>query len=38
MIDRMTSLTESIGATGANGRTAEAILDRLPRRPLARAA
>ena len=38
MVDRMTSLTESIGATGANGRTAEAILNRLPQRQLARAA
>jgi lipid A disaccharide synthetase len=38
MVERMTSLYESIGAAGANGRTAEAILRRLPARRSARAA
>ncbi len=38
MVDRLTVLYESIGATGASGRTAEAILARLPSPRLARAA
>ena len=38
MIDRMTTLHQSIGAAGANGRTAEAILGRLPGQALTRAA
>ena len=38
MVDRISTLYESIGATGASGRTAEAILARLPSPRLARAA
>ena len=38
MTERMENLYESIGASGASGRTAEAILDRLPANRLARAA
>jgi lipid-A-disaccharide synthase len=38
MIDRITTLQQSIGAAGANGRTAEAILGRLPNQALTRAA
>ena len=38
MTERMESLYSSIGAAGASGRTAEAILDRLPTRRLTQAA
>ena len=38
MTERMENLYESIGASGASGRTAEAILGRLPASRLARAA